>query len=126
MARSMKRQPQAKRNTMNKMAHAFVLAVFGIACWFLWGILTLASYGAHGKSLPGFTVFCVGLRPMMIVLPILAAAYCLWVWLRKADRLPSWVVFFAATTSVLVLVTLQTLIAAYLPLIDVVNNLARN
>ena len=111
---------------MNKTAHALILAVFCIACWFLWGILTLAPHAAHGHALPGFTVFCVGLRQGMIVLPSLAAAYCLWIWSRKADRLPSWVVFFATTTSVLVLVTLPTLIAAYLPLIDVVNNLARN
>jgi hypothetical protein len=110
---------------MNKMAHTLVLAVFGIGCWFLWGILTVASHCArHGKELPNFTVFCVGLRPVMIVLPILAMSYCVWIWLRKADRLPSWVVFFAATTSVLVLVTFPTLIAAYLPVIDVVNELA--
>jgi len=112
---------------MNKLAHILVLAVFGIACWSLWGVLTLASMAghalaAHGQTLPGFTTFCIGLRPVLIVLPILGAAYCLWVWFRGASRLPSWVVFFATTTGVLVLVTLPTLVAAYLPLVDYMAN----
>ena len=107
---------------MNKIAHALVLAVFGIACFFLWGILALAPHIGHGQALPAFTLFCVKLQPVMIALPIMAAAYCLWIWFRKAERLPSWVGFFAATMSVLVLVTLPTLIAAYLPLIKAVNH----
>jgi hypothetical protein len=109
---------------MNKLAHTLVLAVFGIACWFTWGILTLASRAGHGEALPAFTMFCVGLRPVLVVLPILAAAYYLWILFRKAERLPSWVTFFATTMSVLVLVTLPTLIAAYLPLVSSINHLA--
>ena len=109
---------------MNKTAHLLILAVFGITCWFLWVILKLAALPAHGQQLPAFTVLCIGLRPVMIVLPVFATAYCLWVWFRKADRLPSWMVFFAATTSVLVLITVPTLIAAYLPLIAGFDHLA--
>jgi hypothetical protein len=110
---------------MNKFAHTLILVVFGIACWFVWGILTLASHTGHGGQLPDFTRFCIGLRPGLMVLPILAAVYCLWIWFRRADKLPSWVNFFAASTGVLVLVTLPTLIAAYLPLIAAVNDMAR-
>ena len=109
---------------MNKLAHTLVLAVFGIACWFTYGILTVASRAGHGDALPAFTAFCIGLRPALVVLPILAAAYCLWILFRKAERLPSWVTFFATTMSVLVLVTLPTLIAAYLPLVNSINHLA--
>jgi hypothetical protein len=61
-----------------------------------------------------------------ITLPILAAAYCLWIWFLKADRLPSWVAFFATTMSILVLLILTTLIAALLPLISVADRLASN
>ena len=111
---------------MNKLAHTLVLSVFGCACWFTWGILTLASRAFHNEALPAFTTFCVGLRPVLIVLPVIAAAYCLWIGFRKAERLPSWVGFFAATMSALVLVTLPALIAAYLPLLKAVNQLARN
>jgi len=110
---------------MNKFAHTLILAVFGIACWFVWGILTLASHTGHGGQLPGFTMFCIALRPGLIVLPILAAVYCLWIGFRRADKLPSWVSFFAATMGVLVLVTLPTLVAAYLPLIMAINDMAR-
>ena len=111
---------------MNKLAHTLVLAVFGMACWFLWSFLKLASLPLPppDASLPAFTAFCIGLRPAMIILPILAAAYCLWICFRKAERLPSWVVFFAVTMSVLVLVALPTLLAAYLPLLHGITRLA--
>jgi hypothetical protein len=115
-----------KKNFVNKLAHALVLAVFGIACCFTWVILTLASRTGHGEGLPGFTTFCVGLRRVLIVLPVMAAAYCFWIWFRRAERLSSWIGFFAATMSVLVLVTLPTLIAAYLPLIKAINHFAGN
>lgn len=109
---------------MNKLAHALVLAVFGTACWFDWGILKLASHSGHDGQLPMFTLLCVNLRPVVIVLPVIAAAYCLWIWFRKAERLPSWISFFASTISLLVLVTLPTLIAAYLPMFNTINKLA--
>ena len=95
-------------------------------CFFLWGILTLALHIAQGHALPYFTQQCVNLRPLTIALPILAAGYCLWIWFRKANQLPTWVVFFAATMSILVLATLPTFIAALLPLINVAGHLASN
>jgi len=104
---------------MKKLAHILVLAVFGVACWFLWGILHLVAHGA--LALPGFTLLCVALRPVLIILPILAAAYCLGILFLKAERLPSWVPFFATTMSVLVLVTPPTLFAAYLPLLRAIE-----
>ena len=109
---------------MKKLAHILVLAVFVIACWFLWWMLHLAAATGHGQALPPFTMFCIGLRPVLIILPILAAAYCLWVMFRKAERLPSWLTFFATTMSVLVLATLPILVAAYLPLMSTFNHLA--
>jgi hypothetical protein len=108
---------------MNKLAHTLILVVFGIACFFLWSILWLASRSTFREALPPLTILCVGLRPVMILLPVLATAYCIWIWFRRADQLPSWVVFFAVTMSVLVLVTLPTLFAAYLPLIKELNHL---
>jgi hypothetical protein len=110
---------------MKKIVHALVLAVFGFGCWFTWAILTLAPHVRRADpALPGFTSLCVSLRPLVIALPILAAIYCVWVWFRKSDRVPSWIGFFAATTGLLVLVTLPALVAAYLPLLSAVNNLA--
>ena|SRR5674476_1454536 len=111
---------------MKKLAHLLLLAVFSISCFFLWGILTLAPHASHGTALPAFTLFCVGLKPMMIILPSIAAVYCLWLMFRKAERVPSWISFFAVTMSVLVLLTLPTLIAAYLPLVSTITNLASN
>ena len=110
---------------MKKFIHALVVAVFGFGCWFTWGILTLAPHVRRADpALPAFTTFCISLRPVVVALPLLAAAYCVWVWFRKADRVPSWIGFFAATTGALVLVTLPAMVAAYLPLLSAVNNLA--
>lgn len=110
---------------MKKLIHGLVLAVFGFGCWFTWAILTLAPHVRRADpALPAFTTLCISLRPLVIALPIIAAIYCIWVWLRKPDRVPSWVGFFAAATGALVLVTLPALVAAYLPLLSAVNNLA--
>jgi peroxiredoxin len=107
----------------NRVAHTLVLAVFVIACKWLSDILTMATRAVHGGALP---ISGAPLRSLLIVLPVLAAAYCLWIWFRKADRSPSWVVFFAATMSALVLVTLPTFIGAYLPLINDYSRLTRS
>ena len=109
---------------MNKIIHAVILAVFGIACWFVWGMLTLTTHVGGGGQLPAFTRLCIGLRPVAVLLPIIAAAYCIYVWIRKTDGRPSWVSFFAATMCALVLVTLPTFVVAYLPLVDSLNRLA--
>jgi hypothetical protein len=111
---------------MKKFIHALVLGVFGFGCFFTWVIVTLATHGprANLAALPAFTAFCSSLRPVVIALPILAAVYCVWVWFRKADRVPSWIGFFAATTGALVVVTLPAMFAAYLPLLKALNLLA--
>jgi hypothetical protein len=110
---------------MKKIIHALVLAVFGYGCLFAWGMLNLApAVRRANPMLPGFTQLCISLRPVVVALPILAAVYCLWVWFRKADRVPSWMGFFAATTGRLVVVVLSAIFAAYLPLLGAVNQLA--
>ena len=113
---------------MNKVIHGLILAVFGIACWLLWAMLTVvdstAQHAYAGASLPAFTRLCLGLRPLLWVLPLLAAAYCLFVWIRKADGQKSWVGFFASTMSALVLLTYPVMIAAWLPLIDLLQRIA--
>jgi hypothetical protein len=114
-----------KMFTMKKFIHAIILAVFGYGCWFTWGILHLApAVRRADPALPAFTILCINLRPVVVALPVVAAAYCVWVWFRKADRVPSWVGFFAAATGALVLMALPALLAAYLVLLLAVNNLA--
>ncbi len=111
---------------MNKLIHALVLAFFGIGCWFLWGLLTVTgnAWASMGQQLPAFTRLCLGLRPLMAVLPLLALGYCLFVWLRRADTRTPWVGFFATTMASLVLVMLPILIAAYLPLVHMLHTVA--
>jgi hypothetical protein len=112
------------RNNMNKFLHSVILVVFCVACGLVWLLMKLPLLLGPGHPLPGFTAISVSLRPVMVVLPIVAAVYCLWIWLRKADKLPSWTGFFAVSMGVLVLVTLTALVAAYLPLYDALSHLA--
>jgi hypothetical protein len=109
---------------MNKFIHALILATFAFACWFLSGILKLSMIAGGSVPPPAFTRLCIGLRPVLVVLPCLAVIYCLYVWFRKSNGKNSWVNFFAVTMSVLVLVTLPSLTAAYLPLVASINHMA--
>ncbi len=109
---------------MKKFIHAIVLAIFSFACWLSWVVLSLSAGLQHaGRALPGFTSLCISLRPVLIALPILTAIYCIWVWFRKEDRVPSWIGFFAATAGVLVLTALPALVGAYLPLLGAIESL---
>jgi hypothetical protein len=115
------------RNYMKKLIHGLVLTMFAFACWFAWALLTLTGspiLTTRLGQLPAFTRMCVGMRPVLLALPIMAAIYCVWVWSRKPDKVPSWIGFFAAAMGVLVLVAVPTMLAAYLPLLAAVNHLA--
>jgi hypothetical protein len=85
----------------------------------------MASHvGGASPNLPQFTQFCrASLRPVAMVLSVVAALYCVWVAFRKADRVPSWVGFFATMMGLLVLVTMPALLAAYLPVVSVLDRL---
>ncbi len=108
---------------MNKVIHGLIAAFFGTACWFLWGMLTLVSNVMLRVSdhPPMFTQLCVSLRPLLVLLPALAAAYCLFVWLRRSDKSVSWLGFFASTMMALVLIMLPTMIAIWLPVVQFIE-----
>jgi hypothetical protein len=114
-------------NSIKKLIHAAVLAVFSLGCLSTFGILTVVAYLRQylrpGQYLPNFTTFCINLRPLVMALPILAAVYCVWVWFRKKDTVPSSAGFFAVAMGALVAVALPAILAAYLPLFDEVESL---
>ena len=113
---------------MNKPIHGLITASFGVSCWFLWGMLRLTEGYMHRVSdyPPQFTQLCVSLRPTFVVLPILALAYCIYVWCRKADPRRNWVGFFAAITATLMLILLPTLIAVWLPMVKFMEMTSRS
>ena len=118
---------------MNKVMHAVVLAVFAGACWFLSLMLKLPLMvqGANARLpslppgqaiLPAFTRFCMSVGPVLLdLLAVFALGYCIFVWVRKAERPASWTGFLATTMSALVLVLLPTVVAIYIPLVDFLN-----
>jgi len=120
---------------MNKMMHAVVLVEFGGACWFLSVILKLTmmvlpaarlrSNPLEPAALPAFTRLCMGAGPIILaVLVLLALAYCIYIWVRKAERPASWTGFLATTMSALLLVLLPTMVAIYIPVVDFLNRSA--
>ena len=107
---------------MNKLIHGLILASFSFGCWCLWGILKLTGniYPATVK-LPAFTQLCVEIRPTLLVLPGLAAVYCLYVWIRRPEAKPGWIAFFAVTTTLLLLLAIVTFLAAWIPQLKVIE-----
>ena len=114
---------------MNKLAHGLVTAAFAAACGCLWAFVTLLENTAIGfiesHPLPAFVRLCFHFRPFLLVLPLLAAAYCLVVWVRKSDGQKSWFAFFGTTMYALVLVGFPVLITAWLLVIQFIELLAK-
>jgi hypothetical protein len=121
---------KVNRNPWNMIIHGLILAFFSILCWFLWGTLQLprmlgaimARATGHG-DLPAFTRMMMGCGHYMVVPPLLAAGYCVYVWSRKSPTRNSWTGFFATTMAVLLLLILPTMIAVMLPVINFMNHL---
>jgi hypothetical protein len=107
------------------LINLLILAFFSVGCWFLWGLLKIATLTAHhGQPLPGFTVLMVGLRSRLVIPPVVAAAYCLWVTIRNNHSRSSWIGFFAWTAGTLILLSLPTMVAVVLPLFDGLNQIS--
>ena len=110
---------KVNRNPLHKILHGLILVFFSFGCWFVWGMLHFPrtmEHALHGKPLPWFTLFVMRWEPFLIVPPLLAAGYCLFVWTRKYGGRNSWMGFFATTMAVLFILTLLALVAVLLPI----------
>jgi hypothetical protein len=123
-----------ERKNMNKMMHVVVLVLFGGSCLFLSLILKLplmvqpaiarlaALPPGQSVQLPAFTRLCMAAGPVLLpALAVLALGYCIFVWVRRAERQAPWLGFLATTMSALVLVLLPAVVAIYIPLVDFLN-----
>jgi hypothetical protein len=116
---------KVNQNPLNLIIHGLILAFFSIGCWFLWGLLhfpQMVTSATRGMALPAFTRLAVDCGSYLAVPPLLAAAYCGYVWLLKTKGQSFWMGFFATTMATLVLLTLPTLIAVLLPVIAFMQN----
>ena len=120
---------KVNRNPRNLVIHALILIFFSTVCWFLWAILhvpeMMGPAMSGGPNFPAFTRLLAGCKSYLAVPPLLALVYCLYAWLRKSHATNSWMGFFASTTAVVILITLPTIIAVLLPMIDFMNHLMR-
>src|ERR1039457_3307753 len=118
---------KVNRNPLNKILHGLILIFFSFGCWFVWAMLhfpQMMAHALHGKSLPLFTLLVVKFEPFLAVLPLLAAAYCVFVWTRKYRGRNSWMGFFATTIAVLFILTLLALVAILLPIMTFMSDSA--
>jgi len=113
---------QRSKQSVKTLIRALVLAVFGFNCWFAWAMLTLLlNVRNAGRVLPYFTNLCISFRPLLMVLPILAAAYCLWLWFQKAENASQWRGFMVTAMAVLVLFVFPAMVTSYWLVIDPVR-----
>ncbi len=119
---------KVNRSPRNKILHGVILIFFALGCWFLWVLLhfpPMMQHDLQGRPLPAFTTFMVDMflnNSLIAVPPILAAAYCVYIWSRKSKRDCAWMGFFAVTMGTLFLLTFQILVALLLPVIAFMNN----
>src|ERR1035441_1263149 len=104
---------------MKKITCGLVLGAFGSSCFLAWAMLTLIfDVRSAGLEVPYFTDLCIVLRPVLIALPVLAAAYYLWLWFHKEERVSRWMGFVMATMTVLIVFVLPAMSTSYLLMID--------
>jgi hypothetical protein len=107
---------------MKKLTCALVLGVFGSACLLAREMLTLMVLfrNAH-RVLPYFANLCITLRPLLLALPLMAAAYYLWLWLRKEEKVSRWMGFVVAAMTVMIIFVLPAIATCYLLMIGPVK-----
>lgn len=107
---------------MRKLTCALVLGVFGSTCLLAWAMLTLMfDIKNAGRALPYFTDCCIVLRPVLIVLPVLATAYYLWLCFHKEEKHSRWMGFVAVMMTALIVFVLPAISTAYLLMVDPVK-----
>ena len=74
-----------------------------------------------GRSLPYFTDLCIVLRPVLIAMPAVAAAYYLWLWFHKEEKISRWMGFVVATMTALIIFVVPAMSTSYLLMIDQVE-----
>src|SRR5262245_18846820 len=100
---------------MRTFMRLLALVVFTFNCWFAWEMLALmVKFKNAGRVLPFFTSLCISLRPLLAVLPIVALAYCLWLWVQKEETASRWRVIIAATMTVLILFAFPAMLTSFL------------
>ena len=85
-------------------------------------MLTLMSDVTNaGRALPYFTDLCIILRPVLIALPVVAAAYYLWLWFHKEEKISRWMGLVVATMTALIVFVIPAMSTSYLLMIDQVK-----
>ena len=107
---------------MTKLTNVLVLGVFAGSCLLARAMLTLMLEVRNtGRVLPYWTNLCISLRPLLLLMPIAAAAYCLWLWLRKGEEASRGTGFVLATMTLLILFVLPAIATSYLPMMYLVR-----
>lgn len=109
---------KVNRSPWNMIIHGVILAFFSVGCWILWALLQvpwiLVRMVSDPPPLPAFTRLLMGCSPFLVVPPLLASVYCLYVLSKKSDVRPSWMRFLAATVGAILLLAFPIIVAVLL------------
>jgi hypothetical protein len=107
---------------VQKLTNTLVLGVFAGSCLLAWAMLTLMlEIRNAGRVLPYFTNFCIGLRPLIVLLPAAAALYWVRLSFRKGENTSRQAGFVVATMTLLILFVIPVVATSYLVMIDQVR-----
>ncbi len=114
---------KVNRKPLSWIIQGLVLGFFSVGCWILWGLLHFPQMmiGRSGRVLPAFTRLIVDCGSYWMAPPLIAAGYLAYIWINKSVARHSWMGFFAALMAALILLTLPTLLAVLLPVVDFMN-----
>ena len=81
----------------------------------------MSEIKSAGRVLPDFTNLCITLRPALLIFPLVAAAYYLFLLFRKEEKVTRWMGFVIATMAVLLLFVVPAMSTSYLLIVDQVR-----
>ena len=80
---------------MNKVFHLITTVAFTFTCLGLYALLGMIDlFARKAGALPAFTQFCMDGRFVLLLLPVFAAVYCTFIFLRKTTVSHSGPLFF--------------------------------
>ena len=108
---------------MGKVNQGLILAVFAACCWLAWFMLTLLlEVRDAGRVLPMFTNLCIALRPALILLPLVLAAFSVRLWFRRQQDVRASMALLMGTMVLLILFVIPAMASSYLLMIGPVKS----
>jgi hypothetical protein len=81
----------------------------------------MSEFRNADRVLPEFTNLCIALRPALLVFPLVAAAFYLFLLFRREEEISRWTGFVMATMAILLFFVVPAMSTSYLLMADQVR-----